>query len=264
MSADLITSPANPRYRHARSLLHRKGRTQHAQLLLEGVRLIQDSMSAGFAPALFFYTESASAHAAALRAQIREQGGQALCLAPELMATLTDTVSSQQVVAVVSRPQLSPGHSGLHCLVDGLRDPGNLGTLLRSAAAAGVDQVHLLPGVVDGWSPKVLRAGMGAHFRIAIQQVHHLADVESSLAGLNWYRAEAEAALDYSAVDWLQPSVLIIGGEASGPLTTARLPLAQPISIPMARQVESLNAAVAASVILFEAVRQRRNSAAQG
>lgn len=258
MPSILISSPANPRYRLARSLLRRKGRQQHTQLLLEGVRLIQDSLSAGFPPALFFYTSQAGGQAEALAEQVRQQGGQTFYLTPELMATLTTTVTPQQVVAVTPWPQLELGARGLHLLIDGVRDPGNLGTLLRSAAAAGVDGVHILPEVTDPWAPKVLRAGMGAHFRVAIRQIPSPAALQNMLPTLAWYQADAHAALTYTAVDWTQSGVLVVGGEATGPIFTAQQPDITPIAIPMANQVESLNAAVAASIILFEAVRQRR------
>ncbi len=257
MPTDQITSSANPRYRHARSLLRRKGRTQLKQVLLEGLRLIQDSMSAGYPPALFFYTRRSQARALPLIEQVRARGGVALCLSPELMSGLTATVSSQQMVAVVSVPQLPVGERGLHLVVDSLRDPGNMGTLLRSAAAADVDAVHCLPGVVDVWSPKVLRAGMGAHFRVAIRMARQMADLEAMPTGYRWYLAEADAPTLYTAVDWQLPSVLVVGGEANGPQLIADRRHLTPIAIPMARGVESLNAAVAASIILFEAMRQR-------
>ncbi|NOZ72992.1 MAG: RNA methyltransferase [Chloroflexi bacterium] len=258
MPSLLISSPANPRYRLARSLLRRKGRQQHAQLLLEGVRLIQDSISAGFPPALFFYTPQAGEQVQMLAQQVRQEGGQTFYLTPELMATLTATVTPQQVVAVAPWPQLELGGQGLHLLIDGMRDPGNLGTLLRSAAAAGVDGVHILPGVTDPWAPKVLRAGMGAHFRVAIRQIPSPATLKDLDPTLKWYRADAHAPLTYTAVDWTEPGVLVVGGEAAGPVLTAQQPDIIAIAIPMANHVESLNAAVAASIILFEAVRQRQ------
>ncbi len=260
MIPDCITSSANPRFRLARDLLRRKGRIRHGQVLLEGLRLIEDCLSAGIVPALFFYTRAAQPVAASLGERIAAQGGQSLCLSDALMDALSTTVHTQGMVAVAPQPHLPAGQQGLHVVVDGLRDPGNMGTLLRSAAAARGDAVHCLPGVVDVWSPKVLRAGMGAHFRVAIRSQQKLDELQAALAGHRWYVAEAGASTSYDEVDWTAPSVLVVGGEASGPLQRERLANAQAVAIPMARQVESLNAAIAASIILFEAVRQRRHA----
>lgn len=259
-----ISSPANPRFKHARSLLRRKARQQHAQLLLEGVRLIEDAMSAGFTPALFLFDPAASEAFASLLARAQTQGAEVASLAAELLAELCDTVTPQGLVAVAPWPQIRPGEAGLSLVVDGVRDPGNLGTLLRSAAAAGVDQVITLPGVTDPWAPKVLRAGMGAHFRTAIRQAAGLAQAEQWTGSARPYLADGAGRELYTAVDWTQPSVLIIGGEAAGAGLAANWPAVQRIAIPMASEVESLNTAMAGSVILFEAARQRRASTGGG
>ena len=253
-----ISSSTNPRYKLARSLLSRRGRKKQALLLLEGVRLIKDSISAGFPPALVFFDPEAATNVRALVEQAHVAGVQVLSLDAELLAELTDTVTSQGVVAVAPWPNILPGDSGLSVLVDNLRDPGNLGALLRSAAAAGADQVVMLPGVTDPWAPKVLRAGMGAHFRVAIRQARDRAQVTTWLGDAKHYLAEANAAMLYTEVDWREPSVLIVGGETEGARETAEWPGVQGVAIPMQNQVESLNAAVAASVMLFEAVRQRQ------
>ncbi|HEY54129.1 MAG TPA: RNA methyltransferase [Caldilineae bacterium] len=252
-----ITSSANPRYKHARALLSRRGRKKYAQLLLEGVRLIEDAMSAGYPPALLFFEPDAGAHVQSLVARAQMAGTQAISMESALLAGLTDTVSSQGVVAVAPWPEIPPGDGGLSVLLEHLRNPGNLGTLLRSAAAAGVDQVVMLPGVTDPWAPKVLRAGMGAHFRVAIRQARDLTQAEAWLGDAKRYRADANASRLYTEVDWRGPSVLIVGGETEAARETASWSDVQKVAIPMQNGVESLNAAVAASIILFEAAHQR-------
>lgn len=252
-----ITSSANPRYKLARALLSRRGRKKHAQLLLEGVRLIEDSISAGYPPALLFFEPDAAVHTQLLVARAQKAGTQAFSMESALLAGLTDTVNSQGVVAIVPWPLIPPGPGGLSVLLENVRDPGNLGALLRSAAAAGVDQAVMLPGVTDPWAPKVLRAGMGAHFRVAIRQARDLEQAAAWLGEARRYLADASAARLYTEVDWRQPSVLIVGGETEAARETASWLDVQKVAIPMRREVESLNAAVAASVILFEAVRQR-------
>jgi len=252
-----ISSSTNSRYKLARSLLSRRGRKKQTRLLLEGVRLIQDSISAGIPPALLFFDPESTVDVRKLAERAHIAGIQVLSLDAVLLAELTDTVTPQGVVAVVPWPTLLPGDSGLSVLVDNVRDPGNLGTLLRSAGAAGVDQVVMLPGVTDPWAPKVLRAGMGAHFRVAIRQARDRTQVAAWLGDSNFYLADANATMLYTEVDWRKPSVLIVGGEAEGARETVKWPGVQGVAIPMQNQVESLNAAVAASVMLFEAIRQR-------
>ncbi|MDQ4075656.1 MAG: hypothetical protein M3220_05330, partial [Chloroflexota bacterium] len=134
----------------------------------------------------------------------------------------------------------------------------NLGTLIRAAAAAGVDAVVVPKGTVDPWSDKVLRAGMGAHFRLPIREGLSWSEVAPLLDGLTVRLADASGEVTYDEVNWTHPSALIVGGEAHGAGQSAEQRTDQAISIPMANDVESLNAAVAGSVILFEAFRQRR------
>lgn len=259
---DIITSPANPRYKLARSLLTRRGRQKHSRLLLEGVRLIDDSISAGFPPALVLFAPEAADRQpglSALLGRARAAGAEVWGIDPKLLSDLCETATPQGVAAVGPWPELRPGSAGLSLAVDGLQDPGNLGALVRSAAAAGVDQVILLRGVTDPWAPRVLRAGMGAHYRVALRQARGLGEVEAWTGQAQRLLAAADAPDLYTGVDWTLPSLLIVGGEAHGARAAADWPGVRPIAIPMAGGVESLNAAMAASVILFEARRQRMN-----
>jgi TrmH family RNA methyltransferase len=135
----------------------------------------------------------------------------------------------------------------LALVIDRLRDPGNLGTLLRSAAAAGVNAVYLSPETVDPWNPKVVRAGMGTHFRVPLitLDVGTLDELRQRLP--RRMVASAAATRPYDACDWTEgvgPELKTWGTEEVG--------------IPLEHGVESLNAAVAGAVILFEAARQRR------
>ena len=141
--------------------------------------------------------------------------------------------------------------------VDQLQDPGNLGTILRSAEAAGVDHVLLLKGTVDPYSPKVVRSGMGAHFRLPIANPVTWEEI-SVFAGNYLLRiADADAKRPYFAEDWTRPSILVIGNEGIGVSKEGKALAQSHVTIPMSAGVESLNAAIAASVILFEARRQQ-------
>jgi len=174
------------------------------------------------------------------------------------MKAMADTISPQGVLAVVPFVELAPPLSpSLVLVVDRLRDPGNLGTILRSANAAGVEQVILTPKTVDPYNPKVVRGAMGAHFRLPIKALSW-PEIAGALTGVQILLADARAEQAYYQVDWRQPSALIIGGEAQGASQEARELAVTTIAIPMHGRTESLNAAVAASVILFEAARQRQ------
>jgi len=143
-------------------------------------------------------------------------------------------------------------------ICDNLRDPGNLGTLLRSAAAAGVQTALLSPGTTDAFAPKVVRAGMGAHFRLPVQHLSwgEIRDL-CKHNGLRLFLAEAAEGAAAWDLDLRQPLALMVGSEAEGATPEAMALAAQPVRIPMPGQSESLNAAVAASILLFEIVRQR-------
>ena len=253
-----ITSAANPRLKLAKSLHQRRRRRKHQQIILEGERLIADSLSAGISPALFFFTPEAESRLSHLLTQAAQAGAQLLRVPDHLFAQISDTVSPQGVLAVCPIPNIPPQEQGLALVLDGVRDPGNLGTILRTAAAADVDQVIILPGVTDPWSPKALRAGMGAHFRIAIRLAPSTETARSWLEGHAIYFADARASQRYTQVDWTAPSALILGGETERAHIADLWPEVHPIAIPMARGVESLNVAVAGGIILYEAVRQRR------
>jgi TrmH family RNA methyltransferase len=142
-------------------------------------------------------------------------------------------------------------------VVDNMRTPGNLGTILRTAAAAGTDQVLLSPGTVDLYNPKVVRGGAGAHFRIPIRQCTWQ-EISEQLKDVDVWLAAAHSEQSYTQVDWTPPLGLVIGNEAHGATSQALALSTGQVSIPMAHAVESLNAAMAAGILLFEIARQRR------
>jgi len=179
----------------------------------------------------------------------------------KVMAACSDTETPPGILAVMPIPRLDLTPQPTFALIaDALRDPGNLGTLLRSAAAADVDVVWLAPRTVDAYNSKVVRGAMGAHFRIPIEALEWDA-IAARVSGMKVWLADGAADTAYAQVDWTKPCALIVGGEARGASDEAMQLANGRVRIPMARDVESLNAGVAASVILFEAARQRRGSA---
>ncbi len=257
-----ITSVHNPRIKHIRSLLaNRKDRKRERMFVIEGVRLVEDALHSDARVETIVYNPQqlqAGERAAGLLEQLRQRPD-AFEVSAEVVAAISDTVTPQGVVAAVSWPDVAPGRPGVQLVLDALQDPGNTGTLLRSADATGVTQVIAMRGTSDVFSPKVVRAAMGAHFRLPLVQDLGWDEIEDALLPYdNVYAADARAQMPYYAVDWRQPSVLIVGNEANGVGEEGRQRATKLIAIPMAESVESLNAAVAGSVILFEAARQRR------
>jgi TrmH family RNA methyltransferase len=180
----------------------------------------------------------------------------------QVMRAASDTQSPQGLLAVLEMRSLPlPDHPDFIFIPDGVGDPGNLGSMLRSAAAVGVDLVCLPPGTVDIYSPKVVRAGMGAHFRLPLM-TGSWQEIAAQLqhAGVQLFVAAAGQGAAYNQADFRPPLALVIGGEASGAGEFARRLHHQPVHIPMTPGVESLNAAAAAAVLLFEVLRQRTGS----
>ncbi len=273
----IIDSPSNPTVRALRALGDLKQRKQARQFVAEGVRLIEDALTAGFVPQTCLYDPDAlkkTPRGKALLGElihVAQRTDRRFHPATERAITAaTDTAHPQGVVASFVFPDwpLSSKRDtpALALICDDIRDPGNLGTILRTAEGAGVNAVWLTPRCVDLYSPKVVRAAMGAHFRLPAYQdcswAHIIADIGSiGIAGDHVYASDAEAEQAYDNIDWRVPSALIVSNEAHGLGHEARElanRLGGLISIPMSVGTESLNAAMAVAVILFEAARQRR------
>lgn len=259
----MISSTANPRIKYARKLATRRGRHAAGQLLVEGVRLVADAWRSGMWPASVFYAPDAltSGEGKALLAELEQAGCECLPCTSSVFATLSETIAPQGIAAILPLPQLSwPTQPTLILILDGVTDPGNAGTLVRSAEAAGCDGMIFAPGAVDPFNDKVVRAGMSAHFRLSIRVCATWQAVDGLLpAPLPCYLADAHATAEYAEIDWRAPSALLVSNEAHGASPDARA-RSTPVGIPMLGAAESLNAAVAGSVILFEAARQRRRS----
>jgi TrmH family RNA methyltransferase len=174
------------------------------------------------------------------------------------MSALSDTVNPSGILAVLPMSTASICHPLTWVLVvDGLRDPGNMGTLLRSALATGVEVVISTPGTVDVYNPKVVRAAMGAHFRLSVLVDRSWDMIRDTLEGLKVILAKPGVGTPYWAVRWREPTALLVGGEAWGASQAAEDLATSHVMIPMREGVESLNVAIAASILLFEGARQR-------
>jgi TrmH family RNA methyltransferase len=256
----MITSLKNDKVKTVRALQRRRRvRQRERRFVLEGVRLVEEAVRAGVPPAFVLHTASVNADERGRRLLASLRGMDVPChaVSEPVMAACSDTETPQGIVAVLPIPDLPrPGHPRLTLILDRVRDPGNLGTILRTALAAGVEQVLLTPGTVDASNPKVVRAAMGAHLRLPVAAPGWEAIAEA-VAGCDVWLAEAGGETPYTAVDWTRPVALVVGGEATGAGKQARTLARGRASIPMAAEVESLNTAVATAVVLFEVARQR-------
>ncbi|MCS7178700.1 MAG: RNA methyltransferase [Anaerolineae bacterium] len=257
----MITSLKNDRVRLVRALQERRRvRQRERRWVVEGIRLCQEVATAKLRPHFVFYTArlQEDPRGQALLATWQEAGVPCEEVSEAVMAACSDTETPQGILAVVPIPDLPfPPHPTLTLILDRLRDPGNLGTILRTAWAAGVEGVILAPGTVDATNPKAVRAAMGAHFHLPVVAMDW-EEIARVVAGCRVYLADARGATIYTDVDWTGRVALVVGGEAAGAGSRAHALAGATVAIPMADGVESLNAAVAAAVLLFEAARQRR------
>lgn len=256
----MITSAHNPKIQLVRALLaRRQEREQTGAFVVEGVRLCEEAAAAGWAPKLVLHAAGLSARGQALLPAFQAQGAEVEEVPASLLESVAGTQTPQGILAVLPiQPLPIPPEIDFLLVADRISDPGNLGTLLRTAAAAGTGAVALAPGTVDAFAPKVVRAGMGAHFRLPVRILswEEIAALCQEMK-LKVYVAEAEQGIPAWSLDLRQPLALVVGGEAEGAGPEA-LDLADGlVTIPMPGKSESLNAAVAAGILLFEIVRQR-------
>jgi TrmH family RNA methyltransferase len=253
----VITSSQNPKLKLVRSLMGRaKERREANAFVVEGVRLVEETFNAGWKFQFALYSDGLSERGSNLLNQLKANQTEVDEVAGDLLQKLSDTETPQGILAVLEFNQIPlPESPNFIFIPDQIRDPGNLGTLLRTAAATGVQAIFLPPETTDVFAPKVLRAGMGAHFRLPI---HSLSweEIKTKTENMNVYIADMNGTSCWET-DLRKPLALVIGGEAEGASDEARRLATQTISIPMAGNVESLNAGVAGSVLMFEVVRQR-------
>lgn len=255
------TSLANEKVKLVRALQsQRKAREKEGRFVVEGVRLAEEAIRAKVKADFVLYVDRLDSRGRAALNGLRQLGAVAEEVSPEVMAACSDTETPPGLLAVLQIPPSFILHPSSFCLViDRLADPGNLGTILRTAAAAGVEAAYLSPGTVDAYNPKVVRGAMGAHFRLPMIRAAW-PEIQTALSGLAVYLASAGEGERYDAVDWTKPVALIVGGEAGGARVEAEGLANRRVTIPMPGGSESLNAAVAAGILMWEVVRGRRTA----
>ncbi len=255
----LVTSRDNALYKSLYKISSSaRERNEAGQTLLDGPHLLRAFLDAGLKPLHLLVNEQAT-HNPEITALLETCDQVARTqLDDALFAQLSELRTPNGLLALIAIPQatLEPARSQFALLLEDIQDPGNLGSILRSAAAAGCDSVFLSQGCADAWSPKVLRAGMGGHFGLQIHEDADLLNITHEFSG-KILASSLQANKTLYVCNLRGKLAFAIGNEGAG-LSQALLDTAQErFIIPMPGKVESLNAAAAAAVCLFEAVRQR-------
>jgi len=226
--------------------------------LLEGERLVRAYGESGGRAETILASESACADDAIRAFVERFPAGSHLVLADGIFSAISQLASAAGVAAVIRTPQPGPVEKPISgcLLLENIQDPGNLGSILRTAVAAGTRQIFLSRESVFAWSPKVVRAGMGAHFFLAIFESVDLGEVARSFAGRIIATAPRATTSLYD-IDLKGEVAWLFGNEGAGLSTQAKGVATTEVRIPMPGQAESLNVAAAAAICLFEQIRQR-------
>jgi TrmH family RNA methyltransferase len=261
MTQRLISSRDNPQYKLLKQLAtSSQARRKHAKTLLDGVHLCQAWLQHRGKPELCLVSESDRYHfeVVSVLEKCEALGGDYIVLPDSLFTSLSQVEQGVSLLFVVSTPETATlPHLNQSCvLIDAVQDPGNLGSILRTTAAAGIKLVVCSEGTVFAWSPKVLRAGMGAHFQLEIIEHADLRQLISS-SSVPVYATDSHAQKTIYEVDFTQPCGWLFGNEGKGVSQELLSSVTARLTIPQAPGVESLNVAAAAAVCLFEQKRQR-------
>lgn len=259
----MISSTSNPRVQSARRLKRRSDREQAGAFLIESILTLEAAVGAGISVIEAFVDEGAGSVADRCEAL----GVKVTLVSERVLRSIAEAVTPQGVVAVASIPDASlaqvPDEASLVLVLAQVNDPGNAGTLVRSAAASGADAVVFTTDGVDPYAPKTVRSSAGALFAMPVVRDIPLGEALTSLEdrGLTVYLAEAGKGRIASDADLTAPLALVVGNEARGISVPDGTRGASFLRIPMPGPVESLNVGVAGSILLYEVVRQRRDTA---
>ena len=261
-----ITSTANPRIKEAVRIRERKHAHEQNLFVIEGLRIIETAIEAGVEIREAFFTDRfcSQREGGAILKNIGRKGANIFTVADHVLTKITDTETPQGIAAVVSYEissldTLPVQNNPLFAAGDGIQEPGNLGTIIRTADAAGIDAVILLEGTCDVFIPKVIRATAGSIFHVPIARakaetfVKWLRDAKIKLAATS---ADAGESVFNAELDG--PVAFVFGNEARGVSETIRKSADIFLKVPIYGNAESLNVATSAAVCLYEAARQRR------
>ena len=259
-----ISSSGNPNYKEYRRLAgSRRYRRRKGKLALEGPRLVAEALAVGLHPQAVFVTRSFLERGERVCSALPAKTGRYL-LPPALFSRMVHTETPQGIAAIFpfKEPDYSSvaaGDLSLALIADGLQDPGNMGTAIRTAAAAGLDAFFYGPGCVDPYGPKALRSSAGSLFHLPPTAAADPSALLQSLkqGGVSVVAARPGAERSFWEFDYRQKTALLIGSESRGLSPELVAAADTSVCIPQFSPLDSLNAAVAAAVIIYEALRQR-------
>lgn len=248
-----ITSASNTMYKHIKSLQDKKYRKKNGEYTVEGIKSVRDAVSSGRKVKRIVISDSFSFDC--------PEEIEIVQVSDQLFSKLCDTQTPQGIMAVLEMEDFAdfiPEKDKAYIYCDGVNDPGNLGTIIRTADAAGFGGVLLSKGTVDLYSPKTVRASMGSFFNIKVVTGLDTKDLKSYKAdGFELYGgALGENTIDYRSADMRIPSIIVVGNEANG-ISNEVKELCQCVKIPILGKAESLNVSVAAAILMYELVSQR-------
>ena len=253
-----VTSKDNPALKKARKLLTRKGREENASFLAEGKKLINEASNAGFQIENVFVNAGAVARGEATSDEYSNE----ILLEEKLFLDLALTKTPQPFIAVVMQKEAQERNNtpGLVLILDRINDPGNAGTMIRTALASGMDEVWCTKGTVDIFSDKTIRASAGAIFHMVVRQGLAVEECIDMLRTTNTKLFVCDASGEsFYDTDLRGHLAIVIGNESEGPQVQFSQAADRIVGVPMAKVSESLNAATAAAVVMYESLRQREN-----
>ncbi|NWF60953.1 MAG: RNA methyltransferase [Fischerella sp.] len=258
----MLTSLQNPLIKQIRKLHSTKERHKQQLFLLEGTHLLEEACAVNYPLVTVCCTQQWQTTHSRLWQEVCQKSDRAEVVSEEVMAAIATTVQPDGVVATAKKnvSQTQPPFTGLVLALETIQDPGNLGTIIRTAAAAGANGLWLSEDSVDLDNPKVLRATAGQWFRLPMAVSLDLKATvqEAKQAGMQIIATLPSATLTYWEVDWCQPSLILLGNEGAGLSAELAAMADKSAKIPLSSGVESLNVAIAAALMLYEAQRQKR------
>lgn len=264
----MITSNKNSDIKYLRSLEKKKYREREKVFVAEGIRIIEDALADGAKFIKVFYAPMLELNSRGLELleDLRSQGVEEVLISNQLFNQVAGTETPQGLLAILEQPQYGLddllGQESMYphlMMINGVQDPGNLGTILRTTAGAGWAGVMITKGTVDLYNPKSLRATMGAVHKLPIYRIEEDLDPlwdQLKERGYQVIATSLEGEVWHFQVDFRQPTVLIVGNEGNGVESELLEAADQLVKIPMAPHAESLNVAIATGVLVFEGVRQ--------
>lgn len=257
-----IESSANEKVKKWRKLKTKKGRKEQQLFLVEGIRLVEELLQSSWEPVYLLWDVGTEELSEKVVEKAKKRNTVIVEMSPAAFAAVSDTVTPQGVMVIAALPPTSPVYPEHVLLLDEVQDPGNAGTLLRAAEAFGLEEVVCSMGTVDPFAPKVVRAAMGGLFHLRVQAIDALPYIHTWSE--TWPQGQVistQAAAEHQCheADFTKPTLLIVGSEATGVSDKLIEASDNTVQIPMSGQAESLNAAMAGSILMYEMLRQRLN-----